>query len=277
LLLQLGRHSHTASGGSGAGDGDLVLSTFFWNVHWECSLGANGANRACKQRIGQRFVELARASEAQVVASIELEDDMTHPSSLINFGLWGWTQVNGPCAWGDHGDVAALAFAPGWEVQNSGGGCLRNDWDTRAFAVALVRPPVAVQGCPSLCFVAIHAPHTWINHGRDIVRGVCGGAVERCAVAMGDWNTPAGGVAGLWDALVGGEHPGWPTPDQRTCCFPESSHYGVFDHMATNVPGARSAGFTVHPYQLLELNPVKQHRAVSARLALPGAGPAFTA
>lgn len=253
------------------GGGDLELSTFFWNVHWECSLAANGASRSCKSRIGSRFAELARQANAQIVASIELSDGPSNPASLAAFGLEGWTQVNGPCASGDGGDSAALAFAPGWIVEASGGGCLRWDWDTRAFAVARVRPPTPVQGCPSLCVVAIHAPHSSINRGKDVVASVCGSAVERCAVAMGDWNVPASGVAGLWASLIGGGGPGEARPDERTCCYPESSHYGVFDHLATNVPGARHDGQTVHPYQLLEENPVKQHRAVSARLVLPGA------
>jgi len=257
----------------GPGKGDRVhLSTFFWNVHWECSMAARGASHSCKRNIGRRFAELARESRAEIVAAIELSDTSSQPASLVDFGLSGWTQVNGPCASGDGGDAAALAFAPEWVVQSSGGGCLRHDWDTRAFAVARVVPPRAVEGCPSLCVVAIHAPHQSITRGHDVVKSVCGDAAERCAVAMGDWNVPGNGVPALWEALIGGQRPGSPEPDQRSCCWPESSHYGVFDHLATNIIGARHDGNTVHPYQLLEENPVKQHRAVSAKLLLPGDG-----
>lgn len=267
LLLQLGGASLKQQWGR---SDKVPLSTFFWNVHWECSVAAGGASSACKQRIGRRFAELARASGAQVVASVELSDGMSQPASLPQFGLVGWTQVDGPCRHGDRGDSAALAFAPGWLVQKSGGGCLRDDSDTRAFAVARVQPPSPVRGCPSLCFVAIHAPHSSINKGKETVRDVCGGAEQRCAVAMGDWNVPANLVGRLWSQLIGGILPRTAQPNQRTCCFPESHHYGIFDHLATNIGGAVHAGHTVHPYQLLEENPVKQHRAVSARLTLPG-------
>jgi len=101
-----------------------------------------------------------------------------------------------------------------------------------------------------------------------VVRSVCGDATERCALAMGDWNVPGEDVAGLWDVLIGGGAPSRPQPDERTCSNPESYHYGKFDHLATNVPDAQHTGHVVHPYQLLEDNPRKQHRAVSARLVL---------
>lgn len=246
-----------------------TLPVFFWNVHWECSVAAYGATDACKGKIGRRFVELAQASKAEVVVSIELEDAMDRPASLPGFGLSGWTQVDGPCKHGYRGDAAALAFAPDWVVEKSAGGCLRKDSDTRAFAVARVVPPRSVSRCPSLCFVAIHAPHSWIDHGKDMVQDVCGDAVEQCTIAMGDWNAPAVHVGRLWSQLIGGKAPAMAKPDERTCCFPESHHYGVFDHLASNIQGATHAGHTVHPYQLLEENPVKQHKPVTALLRLP--------
>lgn len=247
----------------------LPLRTFFWNVHWECSLAAHGAKGTCKRRIGRRFAELARAAQADVVASVELSEGSSRPSSLVGFGLAGWTQVDGPCAHGSRGDAAALAFSPRWRVEGSDGGCLRTDSDTRAFAVARVVPPRPVRGCPRLCIVALHAPHSSITAGHDKVRRVCGDAVEQCVVAMGDWNVPARHVHRLWSQLIGGKAPHAVGPDVRTCCYPESQHYGVFDHLATNIPGAAEAGHRVHPYQLLAENPVKQHRAVAARLSLP--------
>jgi len=204
------------------------------------------------------------------VASVELSDGSSRPASLPLFGLKGWTQVDGPCAHGSGGDAAALAFRPGWRVEDSDGGCLRTDYDTRAFAVARVTPPRPVMGCPHLCVVAIHAPHSYINAGKDKVSKVCGKAVERCTVAMGDWNVPARHVHRLWSQLIGGAAPHSIHPDERTCCFPESHHYGIFDHLATNIQGAKHIGHKIHPYQLLGENPVKQHRAVAARLALPG-------
>jgi len=128
-----------------------------------------------------------------------------------------------------------------------------------------------VRECPSLCVVAIHAPHTWIQQGHDTVARVCGAAAERCAIAMGDWNAPASGVGRLWAQLVGGAPPAFAFPDERTCCWPEAQHYGFFDHVATNIVGAAAEGSTVHPYQITEERPWEEHRPVSARLTLPAA------
>lgn len=235
-------------------------------------MAARGASQACKQKIGKRFVQLVREAGASVAASIELADSASSPASLVKFGLSGWTQVDGSCVGhGNGGDSAALAFAPGWRVEKSGGGCLRHDWDTRAMAVARVVPPSVINDCPSLCFLAVHAPHSAITKGRELVHSVCGDAAERCAVAMGDWNTPADGVGRLWADLVGGAPPVMVQPNERTCCFPESDHYGVFDHVATNIDGARHDQHVVHPYQHLEDYPLKQHRAVSSHFLVPSA------
>jgi len=266
LLLQLASTSAETQRGQKTG---WTLPVFFWNVHWECSLAARGASHHCKNKCGHRFAELAQASKAEIVASVELSDTNDRPASLPAFGLSGWTQVDGPCKHGYRGDAAALAFAPGWVVEKSDGGCLRKDSDTRAFAVARVVPPKPVSGCPKLCVVAIHAPHSSIDHGKEMVQQVCRDAVEQCTIAMGDWNVPARHVGRLWSQLIGGKIPKTAKPDKRTCCFPESHHYGVFDHLASNIQGAVHAGETVHPYQLLEENPRKQHKPVTALLRLP--------
>lgn len=250
----------------------VPLRAFFWNVHWQCSLASQGSSTACKERAARRFVELARAGGAEVVASIELSHGMHEPVGLAAFGLDGWSQVNGPCARGEGGDAVALAFAPGWRLEASGGGCLRHDWDARAFAVALATPPAPVQGCPALCVVALHAPHTQITAGRDEVLRVCGdAAVHQCTVAMGDWNLPASDLWRMWVDLIDSVGPSFAEPDERTCCFPESSHYGVYDHVSTNIPGAVNGGHMVHPYQITEENPIQQHRPISLRLLLPAA------
>eukprot|EP00930_Biecheleria_cincta_P046555 TRINITY_DN32110_c0_g1_i1.p1 TRINITY_DN32110_c0_g1~~TRINITY_DN32110_c0_g1_i1.p1 ORF type:complete len:340 (+),score=49.21 TRINITY_DN32110_c0_g1_i1:86-1105(+) len=272
LLLQVGKNLTSVH--QVALPDHVRVSTFFWNVHWECSMAAGGASKACKQKIGKRFVELAQEAGASIAASIELADSASSPASLVNFGLSGWTQVDGPCKGDNNGDSAALAFAPGWRVEKSGGGCLRDDWDTRAMAVALVVPPSVVKNCPLLCFLVVHAPHTAITKGSDLVHSVCGDAAEHCTVAMGDWNTPADGVGRLWADLVGGAPPVMVQPNERTCCFPESDHYGVFDHVATNIDGARHDHDVVHPYQHVEDFPLKQHRAVSSHFLLPSANPA---
>jgi len=245
----------------------LSLKAFFWNVHWQCSVAARGSSQSCRERAAQRFRQLAGEAGAAVVASVELSYGMSQPMPLMP----GWAQANGPCPRGDGGDSVALAFAQGWQVEATGGGCLRQDWGTRAFAVARVVPPAPVKGCPKLCFVAIHAPHSWINAGHDIVSGVCGDAVQHCAVAMGDWNVNDGQVPTRWLELVGGNAPGVIVPNERTCCWPEWQHYGWYDHIATNIPGAWSEGHTVHDYQITEENPWAQHKPVSVQLALPTA------
>jgi len=245
--------------------GPVMVSTFFWNVHWQCSVAARGSSPACKGRAAQRFQELAQG--ASIVASVELSNGMSEPLTLIP----GWTQVNGPCARGYGGDSVALSFEPGWTVEASGGGCLRHDWDTRAYAVARVQPPAPVEGCPSLCVIAVHAPHRSITVGGDVVRGICGQAVQRCTVAMGDWNVDADQLYSRWGELVGDAGLTTIAPNERTCCWPEGQHYGIYDHVASNIAGASAEGFLVHPYQILEENPVQQHRPVSVRLALPRA------
>jgi len=255
----------STSASSGA---PLYVPTFFWNVHWQCSLGLQGSGADCKRKAGDRFVQLARAAKAQIVVSIELSDGESQPVSLIGLGLAGWSQVNGPCRNG-HGDSAALAFSPGWRVEASGGGCLRLDSDGRAFAVARVTPPSPVQGCPSLCVLAVHSPHTAITSGGTVVSRVCGAAAASCTVAMGDWNAPADRIGPLWAALIGGAAPTLTAPNERTCCFPASEFQGVFDHVSTNVAGAGAESYVVHPNQITEENPLEQHNPVQVHLLLP--------
>merc|ERR1719401_2539491 len=106
-----------------AAAGGVSMSTFFWNVHWQCSVAARGSSGACKARASQRFIELA--GDVDIAAAVELSNGMSEPVTLIP----GRTQVNGPCARGNGGDSVALSFAAGWRVEKSGGGCLRGDWD----------------------------------------------------------------------------------------------------------------------------------------------------
>jgi len=266
--------SQASSGGSAS------VPTFVWNVHWQCSLAKQGASEACKERMAGRFVQLAKHSGAQIAAAIELSHGWSNPMSLSAAGLSGWSQVDGSCSHDlfgkPHGDAAALAFAPGWKVQKGGGGCLRHDMDTRAFAVARVVPPMPVEGCPSLCVVTLHAPHQPITRGKGLVKSVCGAARLRCTVAMGDWNAPAEKVGFLWSQFIGGAPPNLATPNAKTCCFPEALHQrapwgGVYDHVATNIGSAKTVGQAIYAYQLLRENPVEEHKPVHVRLALPAA------
>jgi hypothetical protein len=191
--------------------------------------------------------------------------------------------VSGPCkGYNDIWDSVALALAPGWQVVDSGGGCISGANDPRAFAVARVKPPLPVHACPELCIVALHSPHGTIVMGKDIVAKVCGKALEGCAVAMGDWNVPIaggfhGGVANRWSELLGGPPPAFMLPNDQTCCFPESQNHGHYDHIATNIAGVHTegrngaSGYVVHPYPVTWANPVEEHRPLSVYLQLPGA------
>lgn len=72
-----------------------------------------------------------------------------------------------------------------------------------------------------------------------------------------------------WKDIIGGEVPVYQEPNVQTCCWPETQHYGVFDHIAHNIRGASHAGYLVYDYQHLEENPTKQHRAITAHVLLP--------
>jgi len=247
-----------------AADPPLDLTVLSWNVHWQC-----GSDHlpGCRAAATARVAELADAHGATVVVAIELEHNDTAPIDLPAHGLGGghypaWLQVNGSCpgaAGGAPGDAIALAFkpyvglGPGWSpvvksyaagqpVYAAGGGCLGGDgggpdpWDkadSRAFAVALLKPPSpGVAGCEAgLCVIALHSPHVDITKGADTIAEVCGEARHQCTVAVGDWNAPISKrsfcnftVSDRWGQLLGDEHPTTliGAPDENTCCFPES-------------------------------------------------------
>lgn len=264
------------------GSKKVSLTTMHWNVHWQCSRGMGTAGN-CRVEAGKKFVELSRKAGAHVVAAIELAHQHGDPLFLPELGLTNWTQVSGPCkGYNDIWDSVALALAPGWQVVDSGGGCISGANDPRAFAVARVKPPLPVHACPELCIVALHSPHGTIVMGKDIVAKVCGKALEGCAVAMGDWNVPIaggfhGGVANRWSELLGGPPPAFMLPNDQTCCFPESQNHGHYDHIATNIAGVHTegrngaSGYVVHPYPVTWANPVEEHRPLSVYLQLPGA------
>jgi len=236
-----------------SGGAAVPLNAFFWNVHWQCGRAAG----ACQDSAHARLAALSQG--ADLVAAVELRVQL----------MPGWAQAQGSCVAGNNADFVALAVSPAWHVGATGGGCLRGDGDTRAFAVARVTPPEPVQECPSLCVIAIHAPHTAITQGRGIVDSVCGAAAQNCVVAIGDWNAPVGALGGLWGALVGGAPPAVAFPDERTCCWPATRF--AYDHLVTNVAGAGQAGYTVHDYQVTGSSPAEEHRPVLAHLALPAA------
>ena len=269
-----------------------TISVFSWNVHWQCSVKLAG----CRDFAAERFVNLTRAVNASIAVSIELESDSTTPLDLgVPDRLAGWQTVPGSCSPtppSTAGDALMLAIDPAeWVVQASGGGCLGGvagygyKADSRAFAVAAVRPVRPVKGCPSLCIVGLHAPHVNITMGAEMVERVCGAAREGCVVAAGDWNAgvrprtwwsvPNATVATRWAELISdGRAPALSVaaPDVNSCCFPESKYLGPDDHVATDVPGADLIEATAYPYQLgpeLGFTDTEEHMPVHAVLSLP--------
>ena len=144
-----------------------------WNVHWQC--GSNyikGCREAATQALNKLVNEHMPSDEAvsksphglgRVMVSVELEETSWQPLNLAQHGLPGsWAQVNGSCPPtppSTTGDALALLLGKELDVQASGGGCLGGKagggykTDSRAFAVALVKPRVAVTGCSMLCIV----------------------------------------------------------------------------------------------------------------------------
>jgi len=266
------------------GSEKVSLTTLHWNIHWQCSRGAQGGSVGnCRVEAGKEFVKLSQKAGAHVVAAIELAHQHGDPLILPELGLKNWTQVSGPCkGYNDIWDSVALALAPGWQVVDSDGGCINGANDPRAFAVARVKPPLPIHACPELCIVALHSPHGAIPMGKDIVAKVCGKALTGCVVAMGDWNVPIsggfhGGVANRWSELMGGPAPAFMLPNELSCCFPQSQNHGYYDHVATNIAGAHTeglngaSGYVLHPYPITWANPVEEHRPLSVYLQLPSA------
>ena len=110
-----------------------------------------------------------------------------------------------------------------------------------------------------------HIPHPGAAiSGADEISKVCGSAKERCMIAMGDWNRKS--VSDVWSALIGGT-PRLVEPVARTCCYP--AFLFAFDHTATNIDGAHSAGTNVYGAQLTRFPSGDEHKPVSVFLQLP--------
>ena len=275
--------------------GALTTSLFSWNVHWQC-----GSDHlpGCRAFAAARFVNLTRSTHASIAVAIELESNSTTPLALDSPGLLeGWQTVAGSCsptAPAATGDALMLAIDPAkFIVQASSGGCLGGvsgygyKADSRAFAVAAVRPVTPVQGCASLCIVGLHAPHVNVTRGASTVERVCGSARAGCVVAAGDWNAgvrrrgwwsvPNATVSARWAELIGNDRPPALTvaaPDVNSCCYPQTKYLGPDDHVATNVQGATLLEATTFPYQLgpsLGFSDTEEHMPIHVALALPEA------
>jgi len=184
-------------------------------MHWQC-----GSDHipGCRAAATTTLLQLAMETRADFIVAVELEESAAEPINLLSHGLSsGWTQVNGSCPGNNTGgDAMGMALGPNFTVLKSDGGCLgghAGGWykaDSRAFAVALVRPPVPVEACPSICVIGLHSPHVDITLGADKVERVCGEARHGCVVAAGDWNAPVSKksfcnytVADRWRQLLG--------------------------------------------------------------------------
>lgn len=270
------------------------VNVFSWNVHWQC--GSNYLP-GCREYALERYVDLTLASAASIAVSIELESNSTTPLDLDSTKrLKGWKMVPGSCSPtppSATGDALMLAIDPAkWVVQASGGGCLGGasgfgfKADSRAFAVAAVRPVVPVLGCPIMCIIGLHAPHVNITMGAATVERVCGASREGCVVAAGDWNAgvrprtwwsvPNSTVAARWAELISsdGRAPALSVaaPDVNSCCYPETKYLGPDDHVATDVRGATLLVATALPYQLgpaLGLSDTEEHMPIHVALTLP--------
>jgi hypothetical protein len=219
------------------------VSVLSWNIHWQQgSDHIKGGREAAREAL----LKLAHSTNASITVAIELEANSTEPVELA----WpGWTQINGSCPSvlaGKTGDALLLAVdSEQFTILKSGGGCLGGSSargytaDARAFAVALVRPPHPVAGCPEgLCLIALHSPHINITQGAPTVSSVCGEPRSRCTVAIGDFNAPVkkrpppishATVEERLMQLLGNETEplSAAAPDVNTCCYPETKYLGV--------------------------------------------------
>lgn len=229
--------------------GTLAATTLHWNIHRPCGTDDGPCIAAAQKRLG----EMAQEVGAQLVGAVELKNAVQ--------ALPGWQSSGMQC------DNSAIMVAPGWSVRNSGGFCMNGD-SAKGFAVALVQPPQPVQGCSSLCIFMGHVPHgsgTSIT-GHSEIANVCGGAVGACTIAMGDWN--AEDISTRWRSLIGGS-PALVEPHDKTCCLGSPGYIFAYDHTATNIAGAYSAGKTVYGPQLTSFADYDEHKPTSVQLRLP--------
>lgn len=229
------------------------ITTFQWEPHWQCAQ----ADAACISAAQQKFQQLVAESGAQIAAALELQG----AGSLLP----NWSSSK------EYEDAVSIMVAPGWQVLKEGGGNICCDGQ-RGLAVMLVKPPWQLQNCEQLCLMAVHPGHSPIQSGQSIVQSVCGSATEQCAIALGDWNVDAAGVSGgsfnSWQRLVGGAPPVFVVPDSETCCHPSTCCR--FDHVATNIFGAKASHVQVWDYQLTDqFSMDEEHMPVSVHFTAP--------
>lgn len=245
--------SHTIQPPAAAATAAAVvnITTFQWEPHWQCA----EADASCTRAAQAKFQQLVEESGAQIAAALELQ----------GAAVPGWTSSK------EYEDAVSIMVAPGWQVLKEGGGNICCDGQ-RGLAVMLVKPPWPVSNCKELCVMAVHPGHSPIQSGKSIVQSVCGNATDSCAIALGDWNVDAAGVSGgsfdSWQRLVGGNPPVFVVPDSETCCHPSTCCR--FDHLATNIPGAKPVHVQVWDYQLTDqFSMDEEHMPVAVHFTAP--------
>lgn len=228
--------------------GTVDVTTLHWNVHRPCGTDNSNCISLAQQRLGQIASEVG----AKVVGVVELKNAVD--------ALPGWQSTGMQC------DNSAVMVAPGWSISKSGGYCMNQD-SAKGFAVALVTPDEPVYGCPALCIIMGHVPHSSGSaiSGHSEIASVCGDAVGSCSIMMGDWN--AEDIGSRWNSLIGGSTT-LVEPHDITCCYPDYKYR--FDHTATNIQGAISTGKTVYDPQLTRFPSYNEHKPTSVQLRLPG-------
>lgn len=241
------------------------LTTFSWNAHWEC---AASGDHECRLAAIQKFGELTREVGAEIAVGIEIKG--------ASGGLPGWQSSGEFNQGGVHQDAVSVLVPSSWTVHKRGGGHIESGHGDRGLAVMLVTPPFSVTGCPQLCVIGLHPGHSRITGGKNIIEGVCGASVaQNCAVASGDWNTPASEVKGRfydsWNRLIGGTA-SVVAPDEVTCCHPRGGGFR-FDHAGTNIKGAREADSKVWPYPMIDrFAMTTTHKPIAVTFDLPSGG-----
>lgn len=243
--------SQPSSSPPAAATAAVNITTFQWEPHWQCA----EADASCTRAAQAKFQQLVEESGAQIAAALELQG-----AAVPN-----WTASK------EYEDAVPIMVAPGWQVLKEGGGNICCDGQ-RGLAVMLVKPPWPVSNCKELCVLAVHPGHSPIQSGKSIVQSVCGSATDSCAIALGDWNVDAAGVSGgsfdSWQRLVGGNPPVFVVPNSETCCHPSTCCR--FDHLATNIPGAKPVYVQVWDYQLTDqFSMDEEHMPVAVHFTAP--------
>lgn len=228
-----------------------TLTTFHWNVHWQCGVMAWGGSQSCNSQALGTAEQLAKSKGADVIALIEVQ----------NAHIFGYAKG---C---ESPDYVSLFFKEGWTIENVACGTMNAGMHqgSRGLSVALVTPPNTMGPCTQICFAAVHAPHYAIVTGIDYIRQGCGNVQSECMVAMGDWNAAGGEAYAQFKRLVGYDAD-LVEPNVATCCDQASCTTCQFDHTITNIPGATLVTDFVWDYiHLAKVD--EEHKPVSVTLS----------